>query len=44
MTEIRDHSPPILKMSMASPLRGDVGDPRVPTTYHDYVDGELPER
>jgi hypothetical protein len=40
MTEVRECSPPILKMSMAVPLGGDVGDPRVPTTYLEDVYGK----
>jgi hypothetical protein len=44
MMEVRERSPPILKMSMVGPLGGDVRDPGVPTTYPENFNGVPPSR
>jgi hypothetical protein len=42
--ETWEHPPPFSKSSMAEPLGGDAGDPRVPTTFLKDVDGRGPGR
>jgi hypothetical protein len=44
MMEVRECSPPILKMSMAGPVGGDAEDPGAPTTYFEHVNGGPPGR